>query len=93
MTPMTGSISSRIGFKVVAVSPATGRVTDFATNKGPMNGPAEAIDTHGFERPVSVTFSPDGATLYVVDLGTMYMTPMGPSPKKNSGVVWKITKR
>jgi sugar lactone lactonase YvrE len=93
MTPMTGATSSRIGFKVVVVDVSSGSISDFATNKGPTNGPAEAINTKGFERPVGVTFSPDGKSLYVVDFGTFYMTPMGPSPKQKSGVLWKITKR
>jgi glucose/arabinose dehydrogenase len=93
MTPMTGATSSRVGFKVVTVDVGTGQITGFATNKGPVNGPAQALNTKGFERPVGVTFSRDGKSLYVVDFGTLYMTPMGPSPKQNSGVVWKITRQ
>jgi hypothetical protein len=58
-----------------------------------VNGPAEALNAKGFERPVGVTFPPDGTSLYIVDFGILYMTPMGPSPKQNSGVIWKITRQ
>lgn len=92
MTPITGKMSSPVGYKVVMVDVNTGTVQDFATNKGGI-GPASSLQTGGLERPVDVEFSPDGRSLFIVDFGIMSMVPTGPLPEKQSGVVWKITKR
>lgn len=93
MTSMTGATTSRVGFKVVTVDINTGKVEDFATNKGKMNGPASEIMGKGLERPLSVTFSPDGKSLYVVDFGILQIKSGMIIPKEKSGVVWKITKQ
>lgn len=91
MSPITGSTSSPVGFKVVSVDVETGEVLDFVQNK--KIGPASSADGGGLERPVSVSFSPDGNALYIVDFGNMVISPLGPDPETNSGAIWKITKQ
>lgn len=93
MTPMTGATTSNVGFKVVMADVNTGKVEDFVTNKGKMNGAASMIKANGLERPLGVTFSPDGKSLYVVDFGIMKIEERMVVPKEKSGVVWKITKQ
>lgn len=91
--PDVGKALEPVGFKVVRVDPKTGVIHDFAVNKGKLNGPATRIGGAGLERPVAARFSPDGTALYVVDFGVMLMTPKGPQPFANTGVIWKITRR
>jgi hypothetical protein len=76
----------------VRVDVNTGIIEDFAVNKGKTNGPGSEINKAGLERPVSVKFDPSGNALYIVDFGIMPITAEGPAPKKNTGVIWKITK-
>ena len=48
----------------------------------------------GFERTNDVVFSNDGATMYVVDYGELYIDFTMPTPfyyTKGSGVIWTIT--
>jgi glucose/arabinose dehydrogenase len=92
MTPISGKTSSPVGYKIVTVDVNTGAIEDFATNKGG-DGPASSLQTGGLERPLDVKFSPDGRSLYIVYFGIMAMTPTGPLPEKDSGVIWKVTKR
>jgi hypothetical protein len=50
----------------------------------------------GFERTNDVVFSNDGATMYVVDYGELYIDFTMPTPfyyTKGSGVIWTITKQ
>jgi glucose/arabinose dehydrogenase len=91
MSPKVGKVLQPVGFKVVRVDPATGVVTDFATNKESA-GPASAQESGGLERPVAVRFNPAGDALYVVDYGVMAMSDKGPSVRKNTGVLWRITR-
>ncbi|UYQ94099.1 PQQ-dependent sugar dehydrogenase [Chitinophaga horti] len=93
MAPNVGKVLAPVGFKVVRVNPETGVVTDFIINKGKKNGPASWQGHHGLERPVSVTFSEDGKSMYVVDFGIMLMHNGQVLPKPNTGVIWKITKK
>ncbi|UYZ59904.1 PQQ-dependent sugar dehydrogenase [Hymenobacter latericus] len=93
MAPEVGRVYGPVGYKVVRVNPATGAVEDFVVNKGRTNGPASEIGSAGLERPVAARFDPTGSALYVVDFGVMPMTEQGPSPRKQTGVVWKITKQ
>jgi glucose/arabinose dehydrogenase len=90
--PDVGKIYDHVGYKVVRVDPATGVITDFAVNKGRKNAPASEHNSGGLERPIDVKFAPDG-TMYVVDFGRMPITEDGPAPKKETGVIWKITKQ
>jgi glucose/arabinose dehydrogenase len=93
MSPQVGSVYGPVGFKVVRVNMANGDVEDFAVNKGFTNGPSSTLKNGGLERPVDAKFSKDGSALYVVDFGVMEITKKGPAPKKNTGIIWKITKQ
>jgi glucose/arabinose dehydrogenase len=92
MAPNVGRVYGPVGYKVVRANVQTGVITDFVVNKGHTNGPASEIGRAGLERPVAARFDPSGQALYVVDFGQMPMTEQGPAPKKQTGVVWKITK-
>jgi glucose/arabinose dehydrogenase len=92
MAPNVGRVYGPVGFKVVRVDIKTGLVEDFAVNTGKTNGPGSEINKSGLERPVAARFDPSGNALYVVDFGIMTITEQGPSPKKNTGVIWKITR-
>jgi glucose/arabinose dehydrogenase len=93
MAPGVGNIYGPVGFKVVKVNVVTGDISDFAVNRGSVNGPASTLKHGGLERPVALKFSADGNTLYVVDFGVLEMPEKGPAPKQHTGVLWKITKR
>jgi glucose/arabinose dehydrogenase len=93
MAPKTGKVMYPVGFKVVRVNVDNGVIRDFATNKGNRNGPASWLGKGGLERPVSVKFDSSGRNLYVVDFGINKMTPQGPQPQQNTGVIWKISKQ
>lgn len=89
MAPSVGKVLQPVGFKVVRVDVARGVSEDFAVNrKGP--GPASRLGTGGLERPVSLRFSPDGKSLYVVDFGVMAVSDKGPKAARGTGVVWRI---
>ena len=92
MAPGAGKVLSPVGFKVVRVDVESGVVEDFAVNQGDTNGPASWIGSGGLERPVAARFDPPGTALYVVDFGVMTMTERGPEPRKETGVLWKITR-
>ncbi|MBW3671554.1 MAG: PQQ-dependent sugar dehydrogenase, partial [Acidobacteria bacterium] len=93
MAPGVGKVLNPAGFKVVRVDPATGVIEDFAVNLGSHNGPASLLETGGLERPVAVRFHPRENALYVVDFGVMTISERGPNPLKETGVLWKITRR
>ncbi|MDX5437381.1 MAG: PQQ-dependent sugar dehydrogenase, partial [Pontibacter sp.] len=93
MAPNVGKVLAPVGYKIVRVNVETGTVTDFAANKGKQVAPASKLKTGGLERPVSVKFSPDGQSLYVVDFGVMEMDSKGANPQQDTGVIWKISKR
>ena len=92
MSPPVGKVLSPVGFKVVRVDVESGVVEDFAVNEGDTNGPASWLGSGGLERPVAARFDPSGTALYVVDFGVMTMTERGPEPRKETGVLWKITR-
>lgn len=92
-SPDTGKSLHPVGFRVVRVNLESGHVEDFAVNKSTEYGPASKTGTAGLERPVAVRFDPSGKSLYVVDFGIMLMTEAGPVPQKETGVVWKISRR
>ncbi|BDP43536.1 hypothetical protein DAETH_35050 (plasmid) [Deinococcus aetherius] len=92
LAPGVGKVLGPVGYKVVRVDVATGRVEDFAVNRGPENGPASRLGGGGFERPVDVRFTPAGDALYVVDFGVMTTTKKGQIPQPNTGVLWRITR-
>ena len=92
MAPDAGRIYGPVGFKVVRVNVSTGVINEFLVNKGKINAPASRIETGGIERPITVRFDPTGTMLYVVDFGVMPITEDGPAPKKQTGVIWKVTR-
>lgn len=93
MAPSVGKVWSPVGYKVVRVNVETGAVHDFAANKGKYTGPASKLKNGGLERPVSVTFSPEGDALYIVDYGILTMTGGESNPHVETGVIWKVTKK
>lgn len=90
MAPGVGKVLDPVGFKVVRVDVDEGTVQDFAVNKGSENGPASLLRTGGLERPVSVRFSGDGRSLYIVDFGVMTIGTNGPEPRPGTGVIWRV---
>jgi hypothetical protein len=88
VTPVTGVVAAPKGFKVVRVS--GGSVSDFLTNSG--RGPASKLGNGGLERPIDVKFDRTGNAMYVLDFGIMTV-PAATSPKRGTGVLWRITKR
>ena len=93
MSPKVGKVLAPVGFKVVRVNPRNGVIHDFAVNNSKKNGPASWVDGGGLERPLSVKFSPDGMSLYIVDFGIMKVTENGPEPQTGTGVIWRVIKR
>lgn len=92
-SPGTGKLLGPVGFKVARVNVKTGVIRDFAVNKGKENGPASALKTGGFERPLAARFDPSGKALYVVDFGILKETENGSIPLQKTGVLWRITRK
>ncbi len=93
MAPVTGKVMAPVGFKVLRVDVETGAIHDFAVNRGKVNGPASWLDdSRGFERPISVRFSPTGTALYVVDFGVLTTRDGNVDPRLGTGVLWRITR-
>lgn len=91
MAPEVGKVLQPVGFKVVRVDTESGIVETFAVNKGRKNGPASRQGNGGLERPISVKFSPDGKSLYIVDFGILKMVDGATIPQPNTGVIWKVS--
>lgn len=95
--PLTTSDANRNGYTVVRIDPDTKEAHPFLANK--IKGPSgeEYVSTAGPRHPVEVKFSPDGNTLYVVDIGVIGFELAGagpfPIPSPGTGVIWKITKQ
>jgi len=89
VTPATGVVDAPAGFKVVRVNMASGAVHDFAVNRAA--GPASKVGGGGLERPIDVKFDRTGREMYVLDFGVMTV-PAAPSPKRHTGILWRITK-
>lgn len=90
MAPDVGKVLDPVGYKVVRVDVRDGTIEDFVVNRGKKDGPASLLKTGGLERPVSVRFSPDGSSLYIVDFGVMTIGANGPEPRPGTGVVWRV---
>ncbi|MEM5789285.1 MAG: hypothetical protein AAGU11_18380, partial [Syntrophobacteraceae bacterium] len=90
--PETGKVLTPVGFKVVRVDTRTGIIHDFAVNRGEANGPASKLGGGGLERPIAARFSPDGTSLYVVDFGILSASKDAIKPRKETGVLWRITR-
>jgi len=90
-TPITGA-PNRSGYTVVRIDPATKDAQPFLTQpQGAGEGPGA-----GPRHPVEVRFSPDGETMYVVDIGYIGFELGGagpfPHPAPGTGVIWRITR-
>jgi glucose/arabinose dehydrogenase len=96
--PVTGPAESLVESQVVRVDLATKAVVPFFRTRKDALGPAgyEYAVTAGPKRPVDVRFSPDGASLYVIDFGAMagFAAGAGPAvrPFPGTGVLWRITR-
>lgn len=96
--PITGAEETQAGHQVVRIDPATGRAETFFTARPAALGPpgAEYIATAGPTHPVGVRFSPDGAALYVADIGALapFLAGAGPFPRAfpGTGAIWRITR-
>lgn len=88
----TGKVLHPAGFNVVRVDVDTGRIEEFAANKGRVRGPASWQKSEGIERPVAVRFDPTGRSLYVVDFGVLAVTAKQYVPVPGTGVLWRIWK-
>jgi glucose/arabinose dehydrogenase len=75
------------GFRVVAVDPAAGRGEPFLHNRHP--GPASSHHSGGIERPVDVSFGPDGC-MYVLDFGVSAVDPQKHVSYGHTGVLWRV---
>jgi glucose/arabinose dehydrogenase len=93
LAPISGKVLAPVGFKVVRVDVGSGRVADFAVNRGHQQGPASNIGGGGLERPVAARFSPDGEALYVVDFGVLQSGREETLPREGTGVLWRIVRR
>jgi glucose/arabinose dehydrogenase len=91
-SPGTGKLLGPVGFKVVRVDVTNGTIEDFAVNRGRENGPASKLDRGGLERPVAARFTPDGQALYVVDFGVLTQDGATAQPRRETGVLWRITR-
>jgi glucose/arabinose dehydrogenase len=95
VTPITGD-PNPTGYSVVRIDPATKDAQPFLFNKKPGPEGLEHVVTAGPRRPVDVRFSPDGNTMYVVDIGVIHgdLAAAGPFPIPipGTGVIWRITK-
>jgi glucose/arabinose dehydrogenase len=84
-------------FKVMRIG-ADKQPVAFAANRPEASGPPgfQNYATMGFRTPVECRFSPDGQSLYVVDIGAIYFgnASAGPltRPNPRSGVLWRITR-
>ncbi|HYF02815.1 MAG TPA: glucose dehydrogenase, partial [Patescibacteria group bacterium] len=94
--PITGEDTTKAGYIVVRIDPATKRAETFFANREPGPEGLEYVTTRGPRHPVEVKFSPDGNALYVTDIGVIHGGLAGPGPFPmpipGSGVIWRITR-
>jgi len=94
-TPITGD-PNLTGYSVIRIDPASKEAVPFLRNRAPGMAGAEYASTVGPRRPVEVKFSPDGNSMYVVDIGVISggVAAAGPFPQPvpGTGVIWRITK-
>jgi glucose/arabinose dehydrogenase len=86
------------GHRIVVTDPRTRRVETFIRNAQPGPASAQGAKGRGIERPVDVTFGPDGA-MYILDYGVVLPSRPeampGDFPFKwvpNTGIIWKMTR-
>ncbi|MBJ6118144.1 PQQ-dependent sugar dehydrogenase [Pontibacter sp. BT310] len=95
-TPITSDPHPGTGYVVVRIDPTTKEAQPFLSNSAPGPEGLESVVTPGPRHPVEGRFSPDGQTLYVVDIGVIHGDVAGagpfPLPVPGTGVIWRITK-
>lgn len=95
-TPLTAADPNTHGYSVVRIDPATKQAEPFLSYRAPAKDPQQKSVTAGPRHPVEAKFSPDGETLYVVDIGVIGFAQAGagpfPVPVPGTGVVWRITR-
>lgn len=84
--PVTGTVPSPTGSRVLALDLPTGKLEAFAYNKD--QGPA-GRNLMGFNHPIEVKFGPDQC-MYVVDFGVFEINGQVFNAVPGTGVVWKI---
>ncbi len=96
-TPLTGESNNLNGYKVVRIDPATKEAFPFLSNKSTGASGKEFLATAGPRHPVEAKFSPDGESLYVLDIGVIGFSLAGagpfPTPAPGTGVIWRISKQ
>ncbi|MBF0335496.1 MAG: PQQ-dependent sugar dehydrogenase, partial [Alphaproteobacteria bacterium] len=92
MADNTGKVLAPVGARVVRVDVDTGVVREFASNRGPIHGPASRVGGGGLERPVAARFDPSGAALWVVDFGVLAVRDGRVVPSPGTGVLWRIVR-
>ncbi|MFL5788274.1 MAG: PQQ-dependent sugar dehydrogenase [Flavisolibacter sp.] len=94
-TPATGEPNAA-HYMVVRIDLASKQTIPFLSNKSLMED-VEKGTTPGPRRPVEAKFSPDGETLYIVDIGVIGFDLAGagpfPVPVPGTGVIWRISKQ
>lgn len=95
--PITGDDQQPSGHIVVRVDTTTSQAYPFFQNNALGPKGMEYVSTRGPRRPVEVKFSPDGQTMYIVDIGVFHGALAGPGPfplpVPGTGVIWRVTKR
>jgi glucose/arabinose dehydrogenase len=95
-TPITGDPNPTPGYTVIRIDPDTKETQPFLSNSALGPEGMEHVITKGPRHPVEAKFSPDGRSLYVVDIGVIYgdVAAAGPFPLPvpGSGVIWRITR-
>ena len=91
----TGLEQTHSGFQVDRMDGKAGKLIPFLKNKKDAIRAADQsyISTPGLRRPISVHFSRDGRTLYIVDFGAFGEIPAdfpAPSVRKETGVIWRV---
>jgi glucose/arabinose dehydrogenase len=83
------------GYQIVKVNPANGRLEPFVRNVHPGPASEQGNAGKGIEHPFDVKFGPDGA-MYIVDYGVVEINLASSgspfSPKKGTGIIWKVSK-
>lgn len=89
-SPATGKVRGPIGFKIVRADLDRCVTSDFAVNRGKVNGPASRLESGGLERPVALRFDRTGESLYVVDFGVVTERGGTTRPYEGTGALWRI---
>jgi glucose/arabinose dehydrogenase len=78
---------SRAGQVIEGRVPCNGAVM-----RVPAAGGSAELVAWGFRNPFGLAFAPDGSALHIVDFGVLTVGARGPEPRKETGVLWRITR-